>query len=91
MEPETAEQLRNDVESNLYVGNSHDDATRNAEDYSEENAVQHNGRGGVGGVNCNASGTKTDGNAQDDEVNPLRNLSIRTHQAGVDVLGVGEG
>ena len=90
-EPETAEQLSDHVEGDLYVGDSHDNTTWNAEDDGKEHTIQRSGGRGVGGVGGDSSGTQADGDAQDDEVGPLRDLSVRPHQAGVDVLGVGEG
>ena len=90
-EPETTEQLGDNVEGDLYVGDSHDDTARNTKDGGDENTIQRGSGGGVGGVNSDTNGTKSDGDAQDHEVGPLRNLPIRPHQAGVDVLGVGEG
>lgn len=75
-EPETAEQLSNDIEGDLYVGDDHDDATRNTEDDSEEDTIQHNGRGCIGGVNGNTGGTNADGYTQYDEVDPLRDLPV---------------
>ena len=90
-EPETAEQLGEDVEGYLYVRDGHDDAARNAEDGGHEDTIQRGGGGGVGGVSGDASRTETDGNTQDDRVYPLRNLFVRPHQAGVDVPGMIEG
>ena len=89
--PETTEQLGDDVESDLYIGNCHDDTTGNAEDHGEEHAIQRCGGGGVGGISSDSGCTKTDGNTQDDEVDPLRDLCVRPHQADVDIPGVGEG
>ena len=75
-EPETTKQLCNNVEGDLYVGNSHNDTARNAEDDSEEDTVQHNSRGSVGGVNGDTGGANTDGGAQYDEVDPLGDLPV---------------
>ena len=75
-EPETTEQLGNNVEGDLYVGDGHDDAARNREDDSEEDTIQHNSGGSVGGVNGDTSGTKTNRDAQDEEVDPLGNLFV---------------
>ena len=75
-EPETTEQLGNNVEGDFYVGNGHDDAARNTEDDGEEDTVQHNGGGGVGGVSGNTSSTNTDGDTQHEEVGPLWNLFV---------------
>jgi len=75
-EPETTEQLGNNVEGDLYVGDGHDDAARNTEDDGKEDTVQHNSGGGVGGVSGNTGGTNTDGGTQHDKVNPLRDLFV---------------
>ena len=90
-EPESAEHFGKNVEENLNVGDSHDDAAGNAEDNGEEDTVQHDTGGSVGRVGGDTSCTKGDGNAQNEEVDPLRNLSVRPHQSGVDVFGVGGG
>ena len=90
-EPEPAEHLGEDVEGDLHVGNCHDDATGNREDHGKQDTIQCGGGGGVCGISGDTSGTKTDGNAQDKEVGPLGNLSVRPHQTGVDVFGVGKG
>ena len=88
-EPEPTEHLSKNVEVNLNVGDSHDDAAGDTENDGEEDTVQHNSGGGVGGVSGDTGGTETDGETQNEEVDPFRNLSVRPHQTGVDVLGVG--
>ena len=90
-EPEAAEQFSYNIEGDLYVGGGHDDTTRDTEDDSEEDAVQHNGRGCVSGVGSNTSGTDADGYTQYSEVDPLGDLPVGLHQASVDILGVGKG
>ena len=90
-EREAAEDLGNDTEGNLHAGNSLDDATGNGENYGEENTIQHGSGEGIGGVNGDTGGTNADGGTQDNKVDPLRNLVVLPHQAGVDVLGIGEG
>ena len=77
--PETTEQLGNNVKSDLYVGNGHDDTARNTEDGSEEDTIQHNSGGSAGRVNGDTDGTDTDGDTQYDEVDPLGNLLVRLH------------
>ena len=89
--PETTEPLSNNVEGDLYIGSGHDDTAGNTKDESEEGTIQHDSGGSVGGVNGDASGTGTNGDAQHGEVSPLGDLVVRPHQAGVDVLGIGEG
>jgi len=88
---ETTDQLGNNVKGDLYVGDGHNEPARNTEDDGEEDTVQHDGGGGVGGVSGDASGANADGGAEDDEVDPLGNPFVRPHQTGVDVLGVGGG
>ena len=90
-EPETTEQLSNDVEGELYIGSGHDDTARNTKDESEEDTIQHDSGGSVGGVNGDASGTGANGDTQHDEVGPLGDLVVRPHQPGVDVLGIDGG
>ena len=90
-EPEATEQLGDNIEGDLYVGNGHDDTARNAEDGGEEDTIQRGSGGGVGWVSGDAGGTETNRNTQNDEVDPFRNLSVRPHQAGVNILGVVEG
>ena len=90
-EPEPTEQIGNNVEGDFYVGDSHDDAAGNAEDGGEEDTLQRCGRGGIGGINGDTNSAEANGNTQDHEVDPLRNLAVRPHQAGVDILGVSEG
>ena len=75
-EPETTEQFGDNVKGDLHIGDSHDDPARNAEDDGEEDTIQYNSRGGVGGVNGDTGGTNTDGHTQYDEVDPLRDLLI---------------
>jgi len=75
-EPEATEQFGNNVEGDLYVGNGHDDAARNAEDDSKEDTIQHNSGGSIGGVYGDTGGTDTDGDAQYDEVDPLGDLLV---------------
>jgi len=75
-EPETTEQLGDDTEGDLHIGNCHDYAGRNAEDDCEEDTIQRSGGGGIGRVNGDNGGTDADGDAQNDEVDPLRNLSV---------------
>ena len=90
-EPEAPEQLGDNVEGKFHIGGSHNDAARNTKYYGEEDTIQYNGRGGAGGVSGNTGGTDTDGDTQDDEVDPFRDLFVRSHQAGMDVPGVGKG
>ena len=90
-EPEATEQLGDDVEGDLYIGNCHDDTAGNAKDHGEEHAIQRSGGRGVGWVSSDSVGTETDRSTQDNEVCPLRNLFVDPHQTGVNVLGVGEG
>ena len=75
-EPETTEQFGDNVKGDLHIGDSHDDPARNTEDDGEEDTIQYNSRGGVGGVNGDTGGTNTDGHTQYDEVDPLRDLLI---------------
>ena len=89
-EPETTEQLGDNIEGHLDVGNSLDYATRNAEDGGDENTVQRSSGGGGGRVNSDGSRTRADGDTQYEEVGPLRHLSVRPHQAGVYVFRVFE-
>jgi hypothetical protein len=83
-EPETTEQLGDDVEGNLYVCDSHDDATRHTEDGGEEDAIQRSSGGGSGGVNGDSGGTDTDGDTQYDEVDPLREPLCTTSSSGCE-------
>ena len=78
-EPETTEQLSDDVEGDLHVCNSFDDTTRHTKDGGEEDTVQRSSGRGSGGVNGDNDGTDSDGDTQYDEVYPLRNLFVRPH------------
>jgi len=78
-EPETTEQLSDDVEGDLHVCNSFDDTTRHTEYDGEEDTVQRSSGRGSGGVNGDNDGTDSDGDTQYDEVHPLRNLFVRPH------------
>ena len=78
-EPETTEQLSNDIEGDLYVCDSLDDATRYTEDGGEEDTIQSSSWGRSGGVNGDTHGTNTDGHTQYDKVSPFRNLFVRPH------------
>ena len=89
--PEPSEQLRDDVQGDLDIGDGHDDAARNAENDREEDTVQYDGWGGVGGVSPNTSRTERDRDGKDAKVDVLGNLLIAPHKTSVDVFGVSEG
>jgi len=74
--PETTEQLGDDVEGDLNVGNGHDDTKWYAESGGKKHPIQHCGGGGVGGVGGDTSGANNDGGTQDDQVDPLGNLFV---------------
>lgn len=90
-EPETSEQLGDDVQGDLDVGDRLDDTARNTEDEGEENTIQHDGGCGLRGVGANTGGTESDGDDKDGKVDVFRNLLVAPHETSVDILGVSEG
>ena len=75
-EPEATKHLGDNAEANFHIGNSLDDAAGNSENDCEEDTIKH-GRGErVGRVHDDTSSTDPDGGTQDDEVDPLGNLSV---------------
>jgi hypothetical protein len=90
-EPETSEQLGDDVQGNLDVRDGHDNTAGDTEDEGKEDTIQDDGRSGVGGVSTDTGSTQSDGGYKDGEVDVLGNLLVVPHETGVDILGVSEG
>ena len=90
-EPETSEQLGDDVQGDFNVRDGHYNPAGDTEDEGKEDAVQDDGRSGVGGISTDTGSTQSDRDNEDGEVDVLGNLLVTPHETGVDILGVSEG
>ena len=90
-EPKASKQFGDDVQRNLNVRDGHDDTAGDTEDEGKEDAIQDDGRRGVGGISTDTSSTQSDRDYEDGEIDVLGNLLVAPHEAGVDILGVCKG
>ena len=90
-EPETADQLGNNVQGDLDVRDGHDNTAGDTEDEGKEDTIQDDGRRGVGGVSTDTDSTQGDGDYEDGEVDILGNLLVVPHETGMDIHGVNGG